>query len=390
MRIGVDACCWANGRGYGRFTRELLRGLVRVAPDDTFVFLLDDAAAHGFDVSAANVEVMRVAQGASPTTAAAANGYRAPSDMLRMTRAAASAHADVFFSPSVYTYFPLPPRLRTVVTIHDVIPERFPQLTLPSRRARLFWKAKVSLALLQARLVVTVSDYAAREIAEVHGIAKERIRVVGGAAAEAYRPSDAHDIAAAAARAGLAPGATWFTYVGGFNPHKRVDAAVRAHAVLAAELGDAAPHLLLVGVQSEVFHESVAHVREAIDACGTAHLVHWLGFVADEELRHLHAGARGLVLPSVAEGLGLPAVEAAACATPVIATTASPLPQLLGGGGFFIDPGDDAALADAMRRLATDDAARDAMGRCARLRAEQLTWEGAARQAHDILREAAA
>jgi alpha-1,3-rhamnosyl/mannosyltransferase len=390
MRIGVDACCWANGRGYGRFTRELLRALVDVARDDTFVFLLDDAAASGFDLSAANVDVMRVAQGASPTKAAAANGYRAPTDMLRMTRAAAGAGADVFFSPSVYTYFPLPPRQRTVVTIHDVIPERFPQLTLPSRRARLFWKAKVSLALLQARLVVTVSDYAAREISEVHGIDASRIRVVGGAPAAVYGPSEPARIAAAAERAGLDAGAGWFTYVGGFNPHKRVEAAVRAHAVLAAELGERTPHLLLIGAQSDVFHDSVARVREEIALCGTERFVHWLGFVADDELRHLHAGARALVLPSAAEGLGLPAVEAAACGTPVIATTASPLPQLLEGGGFFVDPGDDVGLAAAMRTLATDDSLRADLGERARMRAALLTWERAAQQALAVLREAAA
>jgi glycosyltransferase involved in cell wall biosynthesis len=112
--------------------------------------------------------------------------------------------------------------------------------------------------------------------------------------------------------------------------------------------------------------------------------------VADDELRHLHAGARALVLPSAAEGLGLPAVEAAACGTPVIATTASPLPQLLEGGGFFVDPGDDVGLAAAMRTLATDDALRADLGERARMRAALLTWERAAQQALAVLREAAA
>src|SRR6516162_6859314 len=145
MRIGVDVACWANSRGYGRFAREVLRALVPLAPDDGFVSFADDRAAEQFDLVAPNVRLVRVAQSASPTAAATANGARSVSDMLRFTRAVWREPLDVFFSPSVYTYFPLPPRLRAVVTVHDAIAERFPQLTLPSARARLFWRLKVGL-----------------------------------------------------------------------------------------------------------------------------------------------------------------------------------------------------------------------------------------------------
>ncbi|MBK8005443.1 MAG: glycosyltransferase [Gemmatimonadetes bacterium] len=140
--------------------------------------------------------------------------------MLRLTRAVWRSAPDVFFSPSVYTYFPLPPGQRAVVTVHDAIAERFPELTLPSPRARLFWRLKVGLALRQARLVLTVSDFAAGEIAEVLGIQKGRIRVTSEAPAAEYAPSeDKKAIAALAARVGVPAGARWFTYVGGFNPH---------------------------------------------------------------------------------------------------------------------------------------------------------------------------
>ncbi|MGH7554598.1 MAG: glycosyltransferase family 4 protein, partial [Longimicrobiales bacterium] len=294
-------------------------------------------------------------------------------------------------SPSVYTYFPLPPGQRAVVAIHDVIAERFPELTLPTQRARLFWRAKVGLALRQADLVVTVSDYSATELTRVLGVPRDKLRVVQPAPADAYRDgSEAEEIAGAAARAGVPAGARWFTYVGGFNPHKRVDRLVRAHAEVARDLAHDPPHLVLVGsTDGDVFHKNTREVREAVHECDTRDLVHWAGYVADGELRHLHAGAIALVLVSEAEGFGLPAVEAAACGTPVIATSASPLPQILEGGGLFVEPSDDRALVRAMLALARDDGLRQTLGRKALDAAGRLTWEHAADAALEALHAAA-
>jgi alpha-1,3-rhamnosyl/mannosyltransferase len=391
MRIGVDASCWANGRGYGRYTRELLTALVRRAPEDEFVFFVDPLAAERLDLDAPNVRRVRVEQSVAPTQAAAADGGRSPFDMLRLTRAVWKEPADVFFSPSVYTYFPLPPRRKALVCIHDAIADRFPALTLPSARARLFWRAKMALALRQARLILTVSDFARSELESVLRIAPHRIRVAVEAPAPVYRPSQPGDVAAAARRLGLPEGARWVVYVGGFSPHKHVDIIVRAHARVARQLGDSAPHLLLVGALSgDVFHGDQPRIRRAVAEGGAEHLVRWTGFLPDDELRHVHAGAVALVLPSACEGFGLPAVEAAACGTPVIATTASPLPQLLHGGGLFVPPGDEAAVVEALFRLLADEAGRRAMGECARVRAGALTWDRCAREAHDALREAAA
>jgi alpha-1,3-rhamnosyl/mannosyltransferase len=391
MRIGVDATCWANGRGYGRFTRELVAAMAAIGPEHEFVCLLDARALARFDLAGSNVRPVVAGQRDSPTTAASADGYRSPRDMLRLTRAIAREPVDVFFSPSVYTYFPLPPRLPAVVTIHDAIAERYPHLTLPSARARLFWKLKVKLALWQARMVLTVSEFAAAEIAEVHRIARTRIRVAPEAPAVAYSPSaSAADIDAQARRVGLPAGSRWLTYVGGFSPHKNLDVLIRAHARMARPL-DNPPRLVLIGaLRGDVFLGNLSALRDVVRACGTEDLVLWPGYLPDEEIRHLHSGAIALVLPSENEGFGLPAVEAAACGTPVIATTGSPLPQLLGGGGVFVTPRDEDGLAAAIARVAADPALARALGARARRRASELSWSRGARAALDALHEAVA
>lgn len=393
MRIGVDATCWANARGYGRFAREVMRAMLPIAPDDEFICFGDQRAFEAWravGADGANVTLVEVPQAVSPTIAAAADGSRSPADMLRLTSAVAREKPQVFFSPSVYTYFPLPPRQRAVVTIHDTIAERFPEFTLPTARARLFWRLKVGLAVRQARIVLTVSDYSARSITTVLGVPASRIRVTVEAPASAYSPSSAHEVAAAAARLGIPAGARWFTYVGGFNPHKRVDTIIEAHAGLARVLPDP-PRLLLVGnATNDVFLGEVERLRDLVERAGTADLVHWTGFVPDDELRHLLTGAVASLLPSEAEGFGLPAVEAAACGTPVIATSESPLPELLAGGGIFIRPGDLQGLSAAMSGLLGDEARRRSMGCIARERASALTWEAGARRVLDAIYEAAA
>jgi len=366
--------------------------MVERAPDVEFVAFLDRRALDAFEIDAPNVRTVLVEPKHSPTEAAVADGSRSPGDMFRFTRAVWREAPDVFFFPSVYTYFPLPPGQRAVVAIHDAIAERFPELTLPSRRARAFWRAKVALALAQSRLVLTVSEYARLEIERMLSVSSDRIRVAVEAPAPVFRPaSSREEIELAAAEVGLPAGAQWFIYVGGFNPHKNVHAIIEAHGRLAREIGpEACPRLLLVGSKgSEGFHGDFQDVLEAIDKAGTADLVHCPGFVADERLASLYSGALALLLLSESEGFGLPGVEAAACACPVIATTESPLPQLLEGGGYFVPPADADQALDAMRELAADPDRRRRLGAAARARAELLGWHLASAAALDALRDAA-
>jgi glycosyltransferase involved in cell wall biosynthesis len=391
MRIAVDATSWFNARGYGRYTRELLRALVELASGHELLCFVDRRDLGELDLRAANVRACGVELAERPVEAAAASSRRSLRDMLRMSRAVRAERPDVLFFPTVYTYFPAPRDVPAVVTIHDTITERFPKLAHSGPRARLFWNLKVRYAIRQARLILTVSDFSAGEIEEVLGVSRQRIRVSGEAPAAAFaEPATPEEITQACIRAGVPEGACYLTYVGGFNPHKNVEALVRAHARLLRELGGPV-YLLLVGETArDVFHSGLESIRAEVRAQGTGSRVLWPGFVPDEELRLLHAGALALVLPSMCEGFGLPAVEAAACGTPIVATTQSPLPALLEGGGIFVDPTDQEGLDAALLRLATDATTHADMGVCARERALALSWPEAARRTLQALEEAAA
>src|SRR5262249_38745603 len=120
---------------------------------------------------------------AAAARAASADGSRSLRDLWRMRRAVAAwgRRLDVFYFPADYTYFPVRTPARVIVTTHDMTDRRLPELLFPTWRSRLFWPAKIRLAIHRADLVLTVSETSRRDILDAFGLRPERVRVVGDA-----------------------------------------------------------------------------------------------------------------------------------------------------------------------------------------------------------------
>jgi glycosyltransferase involved in cell wall biosynthesis len=140
------------------------------------------------------------------------------------------------------------------------------------------------------------------------------------------------------------------------------------------------PMLVMVGdTKTDAFHTCFERVSALVKSLGIEDHVVFTGYLSDEDVVTLLNRATALVLPSLMEGFGLPAVEAAACGCPVIATKESPLPELLGEGGVYIEPNEE-AIATALERVLGDDALRALMRERGMAAAQRLTWDDAARQ----------
>lgn len=389
MRIGVDATCWQNNRGYGRHARALLSALVRLDEASHYTFLLDST--ENAALLPARVEARLVRASAPTAVAAAGNGHRSLFDLWRMSRALSDARFDLLLFPTIYSYTPVFSRARKIVLIHDVIAETYPQLTLPRRAARLFWGLKTALGRWQADAIVTVSDYSRRGIARHFDLPPERIFVVGEAADPVFRVLDDACPTQQLRALGINPQHRFVVYVGGFGPHKNLEALVSVFARLAAQPEFVDARLVMVGeYKREVFHSYFGTIQRQVEELGVADRVIFTGFLPDEELVVLLNLATALALPSLIEGFGLPAVEAAACGCPVIATTKSPLPELLGEGGIFINPLKPEELEAALRRVLASPELRAQMRAKGLAAAGQLTWETAAQQMMKIIRQVAA
>lgn len=385
MRIAVDAATWANGRGYGRFTREILGAAARLGSRHRFVLVGDSAS---LPASAAAFDVVHAAVQVPPATAASANGYRSPRDLAVMSRALSSTSADCLFFPTVYTYVPVMTRTPLVVGIHDVIPERLPEHVFPSVRSRWLWTAKVRAALFQATRVMTVSRHAQAGILEQLRVHPSRIRIVEEAPAAVFTPdADVAPGVAALRAAGQRADARFLLYVGGVAPHKNLGALVRCVHALAQRPAFAEVILVIAGdFTGDVFHSAYPALRAQIATGGEARIV-FTGRLEDEAIAGLMRLAQALVLPSLDEGFGLPGVEAAACRTAVVATRNSALPDVLGDAALYIDPRDELSLQTALERVLGDDLLRASLAARGCERARRCTWDAAARSLLDLFEE---
>jgi len=389
MRVGVYATCWQNNRGYGRHARALLRSLVRLDQTNNYVLFIDSQELAEPLPSRAEV---RLLTSRSPTAvAAAANGRRSLRDMWQISRAMSGAELDVLLFPTIYSFVPTFCRARKLVVIHDVIAETYPHLTLPRTSGRLAWKTKVALGRYQADALITVSDYSRRAIVRHFSLSPDRVFVVGEASDPVFRPISQPQLPELVKSLGIDEKHRLVVYVGGFGPHKNLEVLVEAFHGIAGSREFSDVRLVLVGeFKKEVFHSYYERVAALVAQLGLADRSCFTGYLPDEGLAALLNLSTVLVLPSLMEGFGLPAVEAAACGCPVIATKESPLPELLGKGGLYFAPGQKQELQSALENVLSSQSLRHSMREAGLAAAGRLTWDAAARQMMNVITEVAA
>jgi glycosyltransferase involved in cell wall biosynthesis len=394
VRIGIDASCWANRRGYGRYTRELVTAILDADTANEYILFLDAATERQCPDLPGRARRVVIPTRSAAADAASAAGHRSLGDLWAMARAVSSRshEIDVFYFPTVYTFFPVPARLRPMVTVHDTIAERHPHLVFPHWQNRLFWKLKVAWAVRQAAQVITVSNTAKAAVSEYFGLDPRAVRVVSDAVSAEFRPVHSPaELERLLAAHGLAPAGRFILYVGGISPHKNIEPLVEAFCSLMDQESLKDVKLVLVGdYKGDVFFSSYQTLLQRVKALRAEQRVIFTGFVPDADLPHWYSAAEVLVLPSVDEGFGLPALEAMACGTAVVASRGGALPEVVGDAGILFDPRSIPELRDALERLLTDAPLREGLAAKGLERAPRFTWEASARSAIALFQEVAA
>lgn len=385
MRIGIDASTWWNRRGFGRFTRRIVTAMMDQPGNHEFVLFVDQEPAP--EMRRPGVTVVQVRTSASVTESAVADGRRRVSDLLAFRRAVARQSLDIMYFPAVYSWFPAGGRAPSIITFHDAIAEHHTDLVFPNQIGRLFWNLKTRLARLSAAGFTTVSHAARDEILRYLGIPEDRIHVILEAADPIFQPTrDPASLRAMRERLGLPLDARLLLYVGGLAPHKNLLRLTEAFAgALARDIDDV--HLVFVGdPKGDGFLSNYETLRAYVDADSKlSGRIHFTGFVPDEDLVRLYSDSYMVAMPALSEGFGLPAAEAIACGTPVIATRGGAVQEVVGNGGLFFDPLDVSEMTEVIVRMASEPATYDSVRTSCLPRAAELSWTTAARELIGVL-----
>jgi glycosyltransferase involved in cell wall biosynthesis len=278
---------------------------------------------------------------------------------------------DVVHSPN---FIAPPAKVPVIVSVHDMAFAHSPELCRPEA-AQL--TPLLRRAIARGVVIHTGSDFVADEIRDLFDLPPERVvRVYSGIATPATSGDPARGRA-------LAGGDRSLLAIGTIEPRKNLPGLVRAFDLVAATDPDV--RLVIAGGDGW----GVDALEAAVAASPFAARIVRLGYVPDADHADLLAGASVLAYPSLYEGFGHPPFEAMAAGVPVVTTTAGSLPEVVGDAALFVPPGDDAALADALTRVLTDDALRADLIARGRVRARAFPWSTAIDGFVDLYRSVA-
>jgi glycosyltransferase involved in cell wall biosynthesis len=283
--------------------------------------------------------------------------------------------ADVIHAPTLL----FPPRRRTplVVTIHDVVPWTHPE-TLTSRGVR--WHRRMAeRAANVADAIVVPTEAVATRLHDVVNVGPGRVHAIGAGVALALQREPTKEFAAAVA-ARLQLPELYVLTLATLEPRKGLDVLIDA----IRRLGTTAPRLVVVGQPGWGGVDVARMARDAGLADGQLKLI---GQLPDDELAVVLRRASLLVMPSRAEGFGLPVAEAMTVGTPVVCTDDAALVEVAGDAAEIVPVGDAAALATAIGELAADAVRRATLVQRGLARATRFDWDDVARRAWDVYRQ---
>ena len=258
-----------------------------------------------------------------------------------------------------------------VATIHDLMPLDYPDQYPAAYVAR--FRRTVPRITRDADALIAVSRHTKDTIVERLGVAPDRIVVVHHGVDDRFRPAPAAQVAALRSKLGLS--GPYLLFVGTAEPRKNLLRLVDAFAMLCRRRpGDL--ELVLAGKAAW----GSASLRARITARGLGARIRLPGHIAGSDLPALYSGAAMFVLPSLAEGFGMPILEAMACGVPVAASNTTALPEVYGDAALGLDPTNTEAIAFALERVLDDSTLRADLIMRGLKRAACFSWEASARK----------
>jgi len=277
---------------------------------------------------------------------------------LMLAREIGRMPAHVFYSPSFMP--PLHSRIPYVFTIHDLM-----HLFYYTPMHRIYYKTVIARLANRAKQVITVSEYSKRQLIDLLGIDEPRITVIYNGVDETYRRNTS-------AYPSERP---YFFYIGNRRKNKNVPAMLKAFARASI------PQEFMFWLSGNADSELTALITQL----GIEKRVRFLGFLPESELPAYYKGAHATLFVSLMEGFGIPVIESMASGTPVLTSTAGPLPEVAGGAALCVDPNSIDAIAHGVEVLVYDRVQYEELKQQGTQRAALYSWEKTANQTWNVI-----
>ena len=374
--IGIDVTsALSQGAGIGRYTRELVRAVVR--EEENFKYTLISAKISGqLPVKQSLLESTKITHKQIPISEQWLYRiwYRLK---LPLPLQLFAGHLDLFHSPD-FVLPPLMPEIPSLLTVHDLSFIFFPE-TFPSNLVN-YLNNIVPWSIRRATHILADSESTKRDLVNQWNVSGEKVSVLYSGVGENFRPvSDSRLVQAVRKKYKLGEGPYLIT-VGTVQPRKNYRMLIRAFRHVAEKY----PHQLIIAGGEGWLTEEIKH---EVDKQRLGTRVNFLGFVDDSDLPALYSGATIFLFPSLYEGFGLPILEAMACGVPVIASDVSSMPEVVGDAGLLLSPTQEDDWAEAIMKLINEPAYRTTLVGAGFRRSRKFSWSRSARQLLAIYRK---
>jgi alpha-1,3-rhamnosyl/mannosyltransferase len=218
----------------------------------------------------------------------------------------------------------------------------------------------------KADALIAISENTRADAIRLLGINPERIQVIYPGVPEVYFGAQPRPVER-----------PYVLYVGTIEPRKNVDTLLDAWQGFRLRNDF---DLLIVGSLGWGSEKTMARLASRPEG------VRYLGYIPEDELPGLTAGATAFLYPSLYEGFGIPVAQAMAAAVPAITSNTSCLPEVAGDGALLVDPRSPAEIQAALEKLLTSQSLRDQLRAAGADRARRYRWDACARQSLDFFR----
>lgn len=358
--VGIDArMLGAEQTGIGKYIARLIEYIPPLMPEVQFVAFLREPEFSRFRSLHTNVEKQKV----SAHWYGYAEQFVLPLQLLR-------AGIDLMHFPHFNVPVLYPGKF--VVTIHDLTPRLFPGPRMSSWWHREMFRLVFSRALKKSRRIIAVSQFTKNDIMHTFGTADEKILLVPEGVDEVFfRKPSGDSREALRDRYGIIK--PFMLYVGVWREHKNIVGLIRAYHMLLGKY-DVGVDLVLCGRE----HASYPEPRQLWEKLGIGKRIHHPGFIVEEDLPHFYRAAMLTVVPSFSEGFGFTGLESLAAGTPVAASRATSLPEVLGDAAAYFDPHDQQEMASVIYQALTDTKLRTNLLRASEKVLERYNWKSMA------------